>query len=272
MKTISQLTDGARDVETIVQITEWEKRTFTKDGEERHLWSGQIADPSGRCRMSAWQQLPIESNDLPVTVKLTGVRVRAWQGIPDITVDKAEQVELLSSAPWGSEIDLDNHVVDVELSDVVNSASRVGITTSGTVVSVREDSGIIMRCVTCRRVTRDGECSSPNCVGKVESQQDVRLRLVIDNGDVTASVLINKDASLGLMNTTESKMAKAIENEGQMEYVQSIRDYILGRELVVNGRTIVDDQGAMILADKAEISATDAAMLATEVRAQWGVN
>ena len=272
MKTISQLTDGARDVETIVQITEWEKRTFTKDGEERHLWSGQIADPSGRCRMSAWQQLPIESNDLPVTVKLTGVRVRAWQGIPDITVDKAEQVELLSSAPWGSEIDLDNHVVDVELSDVVNSASRVGITTSGTVVSVREDSGIIMRCVTCRRVTRDGECSSPNCVGKVESQQDVRLRLVIDNGDVTASVLINKDASLGLMNTTESKMAKAIENEGQMEYVQSIRDYILGRELVVNGRTIVDEQGAMILADKAEISATDAAMLATEVRAQWGVN
>ena len=203
-------------------------------------------------------------------MKLTGVRVRAWQGIPDITVDKAEQVELLSSAPWGSEIDLDNHVVDVELSDVVNSASRVGITTSGTVVSVREDSGIIMRCVTCRRVTRDGECSLPNCVGKVESQQDVRLRLVIDNGDVTASVLINKDASLGLMNTTESKMAKAIENEGQMEYVQSIRDYILGRELVVNGRTIVDDQGAMILADKAEISATDAAMLATEVRAQWG--
>ena len=155
---------------------------------------------------------------------------------------------------------------------MVNSASRVGITTSGTVVSVREDSGIIMRCVTCRRVTRDGECSSPNCVGKVESQQDVRLRLVIDNGDVTASVLINKDASLGLMNTTENKMAKAIENEGQMEYVQSIRDYILGRELVVNGRTIVDEQGAMILADKAEISATDAAMLATEVRAQWGVN
>ena len=84
--------------------------------------------------------------------------------------------------------------------------------------------------------------------------------------------MINKDASLGLMNTTESIMAKAIENEGQMEYVQSIRDYILGRELVVNGRTIVDEQGAMILADKAEISATDAAMLATEVRAQWGVN
>ena len=47
---------------------------------------------------------------------------------------------------------------------------------------------------------------------------------------------------------------------------------MLGRELIVGGRTIIDDQGAMILADKAEIAATDADILATEVRAQWGIN
>ena len=272
MKTISKLTDGARDVEAVVQITEWEKRTFTKDGEERHLWSGQVADPTGRCRMSAWQELPFVSSDLPITVKLTGVRVRAWQGIPDITVDKAEQVEILDNTPWDEAIDLENHVVDVELSELVNSASRVGISTSGTVVSVREDSGIIMRCTQCRRVTRDGECSSPACVGKVETQQDIRLRLVIDNGEVTASVLINKPAALELMNTSEDKMVSDIESEGKMEYVQSIRDYLLGRELIVGGRSIVDEQGAMILAERADISASDAAMLATEVRAEWGIN
>ncbi len=272
MKTISQLTDGARDVEAVVQITDWEKRTFTKDGEERHLWSGQIADPTGRCRMSAWQELPFETIELPITVKLTGVRVRAWQGIPDITVDKAEQVEILDNTPWDEAIDLENHVVDVELSELVNSASRVGISTSGTVVSVREDSGVIMRCTQCRRVTRDGECSSPACVGKVETQQDIRLRLVIDNGEVTASVLINKPAALELMNTSEDKMVSDIESEGKMEYVQSIRDYLLGRELIVGGRSIVDEQGAMILAERAEISASDAAMLATEVRAEWGIN
>ena len=106
MKTISQLTDGSRDIEVIVQIIEWQKRSFTKDGEEKFLWSGQIADPSGRCRMSAWEELPIKSADLPVTVKLTGVRVRAWQGIPDITVDKAEQVEVLETSPWDDEINL----------------------------------------------------------------------------------------------------------------------------------------------------------------------
>ena len=78
--TISQLTDGSRDVEAIVQITEWEKRSFTREGEERFLWSGQIADPTGRCRMSAWEDLQIDEKSLPLTVKLSGVRVRAWQG------------------------------------------------------------------------------------------------------------------------------------------------------------------------------------------------
>ena len=269
MKTISQLTDGSRDVETVEQITEWQKRSFTKDGEERFLWSGQIADPTGRCRMSAWEELPISDTDLPKTVKLTGVRVRSWQGIPDITVDKAEQIEILETPPWDKNLDLQDHVVEVELTSLVNSSSRVGISTLGTVVSVREDSGIIMRCSECRRVMRDGECSIH---GKVESLQDVRLRLVIDNSEVTASVLINKDAALKLINTTEDKMASDIESDGKMEYVQSLRDYLLGRELAVSGRTIIDDQGAMILADHAELQSGDGAMLATEVRAQWGVN
>ena len=98
--TISQLRDGSRDVEAIVQITEWSKRSFVRDGEEKFLWSGQIADPTGKCRMSAWEELPISESDLPVTIKVKGVRVRAWQGIPDITVDKAVQVEILESTPW----------------------------------------------------------------------------------------------------------------------------------------------------------------------------
>ena len=269
MKTVSQLTDGSRDVEIIVQITEWEKRSFTKDGVEKHLWSGQIADLTGRCRMSAWEELPIEANKLPLTVKLSGVQVRAWQGIPDITVDTAKQVEFLDTPPWDESINLEDHVVEVELTELTKSSSRVGITTKGTIVSVRDDSGIILRCVKCRRVLRDGECAS---CGSSESQQDVRLRLVIDNGENTASLLINKAASIKLTGLDEDTMAQKIESEGKMEFVQSLRDMMLGRVVKANGRTIVDEQGAMILADHAELDDDDPGLLATEVRAKWGVN
>ena len=37
------------------------------------------------------------------------------------------------------------------------------------------------------------------------------------------------------------------------------------------GRTIVDEQGAMMLADGASIMEEDAGMRATELRAHWGV-
>ena len=266
--TISQLRDGSRDVEAIVQITEWSKRSFVRDGEEKFLWSGQIADPTGKCRMSAWEELPISESDLPVTIKVKGVRVRSWQGIPDITVDKSAQVEILESTPWDGSIDLSNHIVEVSLTELVNGSSRVGISTQGVVASVREDCGIIMRCAQCRRVLRDGNCSEH---GENEGTQDVRLRLVIDDGTSTSSLLINKDATLNLLNMTEDEIKAEIDSNGQMEFVQRLRGKLLGQLVSASGRTIVDDQGAMLLADKTELVDQDPGLISTEIRAKWGV-
>lgn len=266
--TISQLRDGSRDVESIVQITEWSKRSFVRDGEEKFLWSGQIADPTGKCRMSAWEELPISESDLPVTIKVKGVRVRSWQGIPDITVDKSAQVEILESTPWDGSIDLSNHIVEVSLTELVNGSSRVGISTQGVVASVREDCGIIMRCTQCRRVLRDGNCSEH---GENEGTQDVRLRLVIDDGTSTSSLLINKDATLNLLNMTEDEIKAEIDSNGQMEFVQRLRGKLLGQLVSASGRTIVDDQGAMLLADKTELVDQDPGLISTEIRAKWGV-
>jgi len=267
-QTIAQLRDGSRDVDAVVQILEWNKRSFTRDGVEKFLWSGQIADPSGRCRMSAWEELPIASADLPVTVRLKGVRVRAWQGIPDITVDTAAQVEVLAAPPWDEAVDLSNHAVEVSLSDVVAGPSRVGLKTVGMVVSVREDSGFIRRCTECRRVLRDGACYDH---GANEGSEDVRLRLVVDAaGSSTAAVLVNKEASMAVLEMNEAEMRTQIDELGEVGFVQAVRERLLGRNLSVNGRSIVDDQGAMILADGVTLVAGDAQLRATELRTQWG--
>ena len=69
LTSVSALRDGSRDVDAVVQITEIAKRTFNRDGEEKFLWSGQIADPTGRCRISLWDDLPFKETDLPVTVQ-----------------------------------------------------------------------------------------------------------------------------------------------------------------------------------------------------------
>ncbi len=266
---IEDLRDGSRDVEIIVEIQKMIKRDFQgRDGEAKSVWSGDVADPTGRCRCSIWSEPPFDFESTPIVVRLKGVRVRAWQGIPDITIDDLSQIEVLAAAPWGEDIDLANNVVEVELKDLSSGASRVGISTTGYVVSIREDSGIVTRCSECRRVLRDGECATH---GTQEGDKDVRLRMVLDDGQSTISLIVNKSASEALIGMNQNEISSDIVENGTMAFVQNLRERLLGKELKATGRTIVDEQGAMLLSDDVELVEVDSVLAATELRAKWGV-
>ena len=266
---IEDLRDGSRDVEIVLEIQKMIKRDFQgRDGEAKSVWSGDVADPTGKCRCSIWSEPPFDFESTPVVVRLKGVRVRAWQGIPDITVDNESQIEVLAAAPWGDDVDLANNVVDVDLSDLSSGASRVGISTTGNVISIREDSGIIKRCTECRRVLRDGECATH---GAQEGDTDVRLRIVLDDGKSTISLIINKSASESLIGMKQDKISSHIVENGTMAFVQELRDLLLGKKLKASGRTIVDEQGAMLLSDDVELIEVDSVLAAAELRAKWGV-
>ena len=266
---IEDLRDGSRDVEIVVEIQKMIKRDFQgKDGESKSVWSGDVADPTGKCRCSMWEEPPFDFESTPVVVRIKGARVRAWQGVPDITVDNQSQIEVLAAAPWGNDVDLTNNFVEVNLEELVTGASRVGISTQGNVVSIREDSGIIYRCTECRRVLRDGECATH---GPQEGNKDLRLRMVLDNGKSTISLIVNKEASESLTGMTQEEISSNITENGSMQFVQELRERLLGRELVAKGRTIVDEQGAMLLSDDTQLIEADSVLAAAELRTSWGV-
>tara|TARA_B100001113_G_scaffold118984_1_gene97211 strand:- start:542 stop:2239 length:1698 start_codon:yes stop_codon:yes gene_type:complete len=266
---IEDLRDGSRDVEIVLEIQKMIKRDFQgRDGEAKSVWSGDVADPTGKCRCSIWFEPPFDFESTPVVVRFKGVRVRAWQGIPDITVDNESQIDVLAAPPWGDDVDLANNVVEVELKDLSSGASRVGISTTGNVISIREDSGIIKRCSECRRVLRDGECATH---GAQEGETDVRLRMVLDDGKSTISLIINKSASESLIGMNQEKISSHIVENGTMAFVQELRELLLGKKLKAHGRTIVDEQGAMLLSDEVELIEMDSVLAAAELRAKWGV-
>ncbi len=268
---IEDLTDGSKDVDIIVEIQKMIRRDFeTKEGEKKSVWSGDIADPTGKCRCSIWAEPPFDIDDTPVVIKVKGARVRAWQGIPDITIDDISQIEILAAAPWGDDVDLANNLVEVGLTDLTTGASRVGISTTGHVISIREDSGVISRCSECRRVLRNGECSLNTCVS-YEGVSDVRLRMVLDDGVSTISLILNKQASESLVGMSHDEISQHVQDNGSMQFVQLLREKLLGRQLRASGRTIVDDQGAMLLSDDVEFLEIDSALEAAELRAKWGV-
>ena len=266
---IEQLRDGSRDVECIVELSKITVREFQKqDGSQGKVWSCDVADPTGKCRMSFWQEPPFSDKDLPVIVSVTGARVRAWQGIPDITVDTSEQISVLEQPPWDSEINLVDHFPFVPLHELASGTSRVGIKTQGTVVSIREDSGIIFRCPECNRVLRDGECATH---GEQEGVQDIRLRLVIDDGRASTSLLLNKQATVELIELNESQILERINDIGQIAFVQELRDKYLGSVVESNGRIIVDEQGSMLLAESSQLVDIDSVLAAQELRSRLEV-
>ena len=265
---IADLRDGARDVSAVVQVVDWKRRDFTnQQGEEKTLWSGEVIDETGRCRMTAWEELPFDESKLPVFCSLSSVRVRAWQGTPDITIDSTSQVEMLDEAPW-DEIDSSNHWVKHDLGAMVRGGSVSGVETLGAIVSVRNDSGIIYRCPECRRVMRSGACNEH---GSMEGVQDLRLRMVVDDGIGSASLLFNRDASESLLGKSMSEVEEEIDR-GQDEFILALRSKYLGRTVMVRGRCLVDDQGAMFLAESMEPESTPPDEIAAEVRKKWGVS
>ena len=266
---ISSLSDGSRDVNITVEIHEWEKRTFTRDGVEKYLWSGKIADNTGQCRMSAWQDLPISEDDLPVCVKLSGVRVRAWQGIPDITVDRADQVEVLADTPWEEKVDLSNQEIEISVSELARGSGRIGVKTQGVFVSIRDDSGVIMRCPECRRTLKDGVCSIH---GAVEGNQDIRLRFVIDDGAGNVSVILNSECTQMLLGIDEKSIKAKVQEMGDDGFVSDLRRQFFAKMLSVSGRFLKDENGSMFIADKVSLVEEDAVMMAAEVRNTWGLN
>ena len=268
MLSIGDLLDGARDVSLIAQLNSWSSREFTNaDGEQRTVWGGDLLDPSGRCRVSAWCELPIDTANLPMFVRFDGVRVRSWQGTPDITVDEPEQVSILDEAPWEM-IDAEQHWVEYTLHELTSSGSKRGIETSGTIVAVRGDCGIIQRCPECRRVLRDGACAEH---GDMPGERDLRLRFVLDDGISCASLLLNRESSEALLGKSMEEVVEVFDRDGAETFVNQMREQWFGRSVVMRGRAIVDEQGAMLMADQLELDTTPVQQRSEKVREQWGV-
>ena len=262
---ISELRNGMRDIEITVQVESWDQRSFTsEDGTERVVRSGDVLDPSGLCRLTAWCEIDPKQGDF---LHLTGSRVQYWQGSPDLVVDDAAQVTDLSDPPWDP-IDPEQHWIEADLTTVVTSGSRRGIRTNGTIVAVRRDSGIIERCPECRRVLRDDACIDH---GPQRGVEDLRLRFVIDDGVSNASLLLAKDPSEAFLGMDQEAVKEQVDKDGQDGFAAFLRERVLARRLSVRGRSIIDDQGAMLLADEVEQDETTSADAANEVMQRWGV-
>jgi replication factor A1 len=262
---ISELRDGMRDVSITLQVENWNQRTFeTKDGDSRVVRSGDVMDPTGRCRLTAWCEFDPKPGDI---IRIEGGRVQSWQGSPDLVIDNLEQTMSLSETPW-EKIDPDNHWIDVDLTSITKGGSRRGISTSGVIVAINSGSGIIERCPECRRMLRDGSCSEH---GPQRGDEDLRLRFVLDNGVSNVNLYMGRESSEGFLGMSMDDVKSEISNIGNDAFISNLRNRVLSRKVIVHGFCRVDDQGAMVFADRMDVMDPKPAEEAEEVMQRWGV-
>ena len=264
-KNIADLRNGMKGISITLQVESWNQRKFTgNDGTERIVRSGDVMDPTGRCRLTAWCEMNPKEGDF---IRIEGARVQYWQGSPDLVIDEIEQVTNISSPPW-EKIDPENHWIEVELSELVSGGSRRGIETSGTIISVRNDSGLIERCTECRRVLREGNCTEH---GDQVGEEDLRLRFVIDNGISNASLLMSRDSAEEFLGMEMARVRDEISKSGKTEFVSDLRNKCLSRLVSIRGRSIVDEQGAMILSDTTNFSAINPKEYGNKIMEKWSL-
>jgi replication factor A1 len=265
---IGQLRDGSSDVSITVQLTSWGSRSFTgQDGAEKTVWGGDAVDPTGTCRLTAWSELPIDEGSLPLALKLSNVRVRSWQGTPDLTVDRSEQAEVLDAIPWEA-IDASKHSVEVDFTELLSGGSRSGVTSTATVISVASGSGIIHRCPECKKAMRDGACREH---GPQEGVEDLRLRIILDDGVCNGALILGRVSAEAFLGQTMAEVREATQVDGGDAFLAELRSRMLGQKHTFTGRAMIDAQGALLMADHFALTESDLAESANEVRERWGV-
>ena len=260
---IASLRDGMREIDITIEIKKWIKREFTNDeGDKKTVWSGEIIDPTGKCRMTSWQDLGIEEKDLPIWLSLDKVRVRSWQGIPDITIDNLEQIKKHDEAVWES-IEDSNEFNSVTNEEIVNGGSRANIETQGVIISIRNDSGIIWRDGN-RRVLREDD-------DRTDAVKDLRIRMIMDDGENCISVIMNRQSSEKFIQKSMEELSEELNKTNKASFIKELRTKLLGFTVNLKGRSIVDQQGAMFLAEELEIQEKDPKSYAMEIKTKWGI-
>lgn len=173
----------------------------------------EIADSTGRCQVTVWAadgQPTFEEGDV---VRLENVPTDEYQGNYSVKI-----------APEQSVVE----AVDADVDPADNN-----IIASGRVVNA--DDGLIRRCghEDCTRTLDDGRCEEH---GEVDHEDDLRLKVVIDDGQDAYRALLNREAVETLTGMTLDEAVTMAQDALDRDVPSGeMQDAILGSELAVEG-------------------------------------
>jgi len=254
-----ELEPGDRGITVEVTVTEIEEKIIDGRDGETEILSGVLADETGRLPFTDWDPHPELSEG--VSVRLSDLYVREFRGAPSVNVSEFSTVEALDRA-----VEVTDDAPRMSVRDAVTSGGLFDVELAGSVIAVRDGSGLIQRCPQCGRLVQNGQCRSH---GAVEGVDDLRVKAVLDDGTGTVTAILDDEITREIYGgDVEDAKEHARDEMDQEAVADAIREEIVGREFVVRGSLSVDEYGANLNARSFVANDEDPASLASGLLAE----
>jgi replication factor A1 len=248
---IKELRAGMSNVSVTGRILSIEKRTVKVKDIEKDVFSGTIADETGKISFSCWHDFDLSLGDV---VDIAGGYTKSWKGIPQFNFDGNAKVEKADSdaIPKLDDLLKDKPITIEELSDIGGAA---GILVRGVILDVKSGSGLILRCPECDRVLQKGACAIH---GTQEGNPDLRIKATLDDGTGALSVVLGKEITEEMLGKTLEDCKNIAKEKMSAEVIQDmLRELLVTKPIEVHGNVTSDDFGLMLIGKKANLLKMD---------------
>lgn len=238
---VADMRGGQGSVTCTVRVLEVGEKEITVEGEPRTIWEGEVADATGKARLTCWQDYGLEEGQV---VAVKGGYVRSWRGLPTLNLGDYAEVEVLDDDALPPADELDGSPVTA-LHALLERGGGYDVRTVGTVLEVKQGSGLIARCPECNRAVQKGQC---RVHGDVDATPDLRTKATLDDGTAAATLILDRELTEELLGKTLEECREQAQEAMSTEVVaDELADALVARQLEVRGNAMTDDWGLQLL-------------------------
>ena len=241
---VNELRSGIGRVDVMAHILEINSHDADVNGESKKVFSGILADETGKAQFTSWHDFNIKKGDV---LRITGGYVKSWKGIPQLTFDSTASVKKLEKSKIPKDEIESNKM---PLYALVEKRGALDVEVEGTVIDIRPGSGLITRCSECKRVIQDNKCSLH---GKIEGTPDIRIKLVLDDGTGAVGAILNRETTEKIMGMSFNDLKKMKQND----ILEMINKLLIANKVSLKGNALGDEFGTSIIVQDAKFVDVD---------------
>ncbi|MFO8110341.1 MAG: DNA-binding protein [Thermoplasmata archaeon] len=226
------------------RILSMENKIVQTENGEKDLYSGVLADETGKIQFSAWYDFDLEEGQV---IEVQGGYIRSWRGIPQLSFDDNASVETLEDDSLPPKDELEDLGI-MTISQLARRGGAVDAIIDAVMIDIKSGSGLIFRCPECNRVVQKSAC---RIHGKVDGEPDLRVKGILDDGTGALTVIITRDETEKILGYDLDKAMEIARDRMDHGVIKDeLEDHLIAQPLRMKGNVTCDDYGLMLIASE----------------------